>query len=312
MKPFPPILFLTAEYDASGRYALSARRQSGEEVVEVWEPLVRNHIVAVVICGHGVIAKPADSDIARRVEADEDTFLCSRMGDEVSFFRRERMSSLESDLAARGIVPANMFCTAHAADMPAVVAVCAESIRTATGLRSVLRPTDAGSAVLQVCMRRICLPVLCIWLSLLAANAFVSAKLNAERERLRGELAVRERSESRRSADSENERNLIRAFSARPSIPYAVVCDRIAAAVPEPIRLRSIGVEPPTKRFEAEKPLPRHENSVTVIGSAPSSASVSEFVARLSENGVFRSVNLASIERERNAAALDFKIELGL
>jgi len=31
MKPFPPILFLTAEYDASGRYSLSARRQNGEE-----------------------------------------------------------------------------------------------------------------------------------------------------------------------------------------------------------------------------------------------------------------------------------------
>lgn len=65
MKPFPPILFLTAEYDASGRYALSARRQNGEEVVGAWTPLVRSHIVAVVVCGHGVITKPSDGDIAQ-------------------------------------------------------------------------------------------------------------------------------------------------------------------------------------------------------------------------------------------------------
>ena len=60
----------------------------------------------------------------------------------------------------------------------------------------------------------------------------------------------------------------------------------------------------------AGKPLLHRENSVTVIGSAPSSAAVSEFVARLSASGVFRSVNLASIERERNASTLDFEIDL--
>ena len=310
MKPFPPILFLTAEYDASGRYSLSARRQNGEEVVGAWTPLVRSHIVAVVICGHGVITKPADGDIARRVEADEDTFLSSRSGDDVSFFRRERMSSLESDLALRGIVPAGRFCTAKAADMPAAAAICAERIRTATSPRRLLRPTDTSSAVLQACARRIYIPVLCVWLSLLSANAFISAKLNSEQERLRSELSAREHRESRRTADNESERALLRAFSERPSVPRAVVCDRIAAAVPEPVRLRSIDVEPPAKRFEAGKPLLRRENNVTVIGSAPSSAAVSEFVARLSASGVFRSVNLASIERERNASALDFEIDL--
>ncbi len=310
MKPFPPILFLTAEYDASGRYALSARRQNGEEVVVAWTPLVRSHIVAVVVCGHGVITKPADGDIARRVEADEDTFLSSRSGDDVSFFRRERMSSLESDLALRGIVPADRFCTAKAADIPAAAAIYAERVRTATSPRRLLRPSDTSSAVLQACTRRIYIPVLCVWLSLLSANAFISAKLNSERERLRGELSAREHRESRRTADNESERSLIRAFSERPSVPRAVVCDRIAAAVPEPIRLRSIGVEPLVKRFEAGKPLLRRENNVTVIGSAPSSAAVSEFVARLSASGVFRSVNLASIERERNSSTLDFEIDL--
>ena len=294
MKPFPPILFLTAEYDASGRYSLSARRQNGEEVVGAWTPLVRSHIVAVVVCGHGVITKPADGDIVRRVEADEDTFLSSRSGDDVSFFRRERMSSLESDLALRGIVPAGRFCTAKAADMPAAAAIYAERIRIATSPRRLLRPSDTSSAVLQACARRIYIPVLCVWLSLLSANAFISAKLNSERERLRGVLSAREHSESRRAADNES----------------AVVCDRIAAAVPEPVRLRSIGVEPPIKRFEAGKPLLRRENNVTVIGSAPSSAAVSEFVARLSASGVFRSVNLASIGRERNASTLDFEIDL--
>ncbi len=312
MKIFPPILFLAAEYNASGGYTLYALRQNGDDAGAVDAAPIRNHAVAVIICGRGVISKPADSDTARRVETDTDTFLSTRSGDTVAFFRRDRMSALESDLAERGTVPVGMFCTTKAADLPTVTAICAERIRGSINARHLLSPTDTGSAVLQAIVQRTYRPFLGGLLLLLAANALISPRLNSETERLRGELAARERSESRRTADNESEQALVRALSSRPDTPYAVICDRIAASVPEAVRLLSVEVEPPAGRFEAGKPLRRRKNTATITGSAPSSSTVSEFMSGLSASGLFRSVNLISIEHERKAAMLSFRIDLEL
>lgn len=311
MNLYPPILFLVAEYDLSGRYTLSACRQNGVDAVGIETAQTGKYIAAVTICGHGVITKPAVSDIAHRVESDSDTFLSSRSGDTVSFFRRDRMSALEADIASRGIVPFGWFCTAAVADMPAVAAICTSRIRAAMNWR-LLRPSDEGSAVLQVVVRRIYIPVLVLLLLLLSANAFLSPKLNAECERLRSNLAVRERIDSRRIADNEGEQALIRSCAVRPEISRALLCDRIAASVPEHICLLSIGLEPPVGRFEVGKPLQQRENMAEVTGSAPSSDDVSEFVSVLSENSVFGSVVLSSIERERNSASLNFRIDIEL
>ena len=312
MNLFPPILFIAAEYDSSGRYTLSAVRRNGADAAGIEAARDGRHVVAVVICGHGVITKPLASDVARRVEADSRTFLSSREGDAVSFFRRDRMSALESDLAARGIVPVGLFCTALSADMPAVAAVCAERIRSVMDRRQLLRPTDRSSAVLQAFVRRIYIPVLALLLLSLSANAVLSPVFAAERESLLRDRASRERIAGSRAVDNERERTLIRAFALRPDVSRAVICDRIAASVPGPVRLHSIAVEPAAGRFEATRPLQRRENMAEVTGSAPSSDAVAEFVSALSENSAFGPVVLSSIGRDRNSAWLNFRIDIVL
>ncbi len=320
MKPpsilLPKIIVLVVEYDASGGYRLEVADGEGradekrEERPDI--PSTDKHLVAVAICGSGVIVKPSDSDTARRVESDAATFVSSRANGFTSFFRRERTAEAAADLKARGIVPVEWFCVADAADLPRVVDLHVERIRSSIRFGTLFRPSEKSSAILQAAVRRTYIPVLGFFMTVLAANALLSPKLNAEHERLRTATEARERDDRLHSDADARERELIRSFASRRSVTYAVLCDRMAASVPADVRLLGMEIDPPSKRFEAGKPLSRRENTAIIRGEAPSSESVSELVANLAANGFGGSVEIASVERVRDARKLNFKIEIRL
>ncbi|MFR0764415.1 MAG: hypothetical protein ACLSHL_10845 [Alistipes communis] len=68
------------------------------------------------------------------------------------------------------------------------------------------------------------------------------------------ELSARERTASTAADATDRQRTLLAEFSARPAASRAVVCDRIAEAVPAQVVLTRLAVEPLTKRFEAGSP----------------------------------------------------------
>lgn len=307
MNLLPEISFIVAEYDSAGGYTLRALCRDGTECDMA---RMRKSIAAAVVCGHGVVTKPLGCDAARRVEADGATFLSTCTDDKVAFLRRERIAPLTADLAARDIYPSAWFCTGRAADLPLRIDTFGRRTRAATGWRTLLRPTDENSAVLQAVARYTYIPLLATFLLLLAANAMLAPRLNAERQRLHSLIAARESDDKRRSADDQKRQAMIGAFAARSTMAPDLLCDRIAASVPDSVRLRRMLVEPLTKRFEAGKPLQRRENTAVVEGEAPSSAAVSEFVAALAACRMCRTVSPVSVERERNSAALSFRIEL--
>ena len=111
---------------------------------------------------------------------------------------------------------------------------------------------------------------------------------------------------------TDRQRALLAEFSARPAVSRAVVCDRIAEAVPAQVVLTRLAVEPLTKRFEAGKPLQRQERTAVVAGTAPAAGDVSTFVERLAGAACCRTVRLTNVERERDAERLVFRIEIGL
>ena len=140
-----------------------------------------------------------------------------------------------------------------------------------------------------------------LFLCLLAANAAVAPSLNTRRQTLQKELSARERTASTAADATDRQRTLLAEFSARPAVSRAVVCDRIAEAVPAQVVLTRLAVEPLTKRFEAGKPLQRQERTA-----------VSTFVERLAGAACCRTVRLTNVERERDAERLVFRIEIGL
>lgn len=266
----------------------------------------------LVVCGHGVVTKPDDAQITARVKADPGTFLWSSANGLTSFVRRERLDALTEELAAEGIVLVRIFCADAAADFGLTAAELARQLYAGLRWRSLLRPTPESSAAAQAVVRRAALPVLGLLLCLLTANALLSPRMNARRQALKAELAARERSASNAASSGSRQRELLAEFSKRPVAQRAVVCDRIAGAVPERVVLTQLAVEPLTKRFEARKPLQRREGIVVVSGAAPDADDVSAFVQRLSELTCCRDVRLTHVEKERDGGRLTFRIETAL
>ena len=266
---------------------------------------VAKEVVIVTVTGHGTLSKPAASQLAARVRDDGATFLWSEHDGRIAFVRRERLQGVLAELSEAGIHPQAVF-VALAPD--AAVARWREGFRW----RQLLRPTAEGSSLAQAVVRRAALPVLGLFLCLLAANAAVAPSLNTRRQILQKELSARERSASTAADATDRQRTLLAEFSARPAASRAVVCDRIAEAVPAQVVLTQLSVEPLTKRFEAGKPLQRQELTAVVAGTAPAAGDVSTFVERLAGATCCRTVRLTNVERERDAERLVFRIEIGL
>lgn len=243
----------------------------------------KHNLAALVVCGHGVVSKPDDSEVVVRVKADAQTFVWSTSGGRSSFVRRERVEGMLAELATQGIVPAVVFCAEADADFARAAEAYAGELYAGLRWRSLLRLTPESSAMAQVVVRRAGLPVLGGMLCLLAANAVLAPRLNARRQVLTAEIAVRERSASNAATAGARQRELVAQFAAGPRTPGAVVCDRIAGAVPERVVLTRLEIEPLVKRFEAGKPLQGREHLAVITGTARAACDVSAFVQGLSE-----------------------------
>ena len=306
------IVFIRAEFAADGscRTEVFLWRTGGMAPSE--RSAAKGLLAAVVVCGHGVVTKPDGSQIAARIKADPETFLWSSAGGGTSFVRRERLGALTEELAAEGIVPVRIFCADAGAGFETLAEEFARQVYADLRWRSLVRPSAESSAAAQAVVRRAALPVLGLFLCVLAANAVFSPRLNARRQALQQQITARERTASNAASAGARQRELLAEFSKRPAAPWAVVCDRVAGAVPERVVLTQLAVEPLTKRFEARKPLQRLEGRVVVCGTAPEASDVSAFVRQLSEEVCCRGVRLMHVEMERDGDRLAFRIETAL
>lgn len=316
MKLLPRILgrvaFVRMEFTPADerRADVSIWRSGGMEPAD-WAA-AKGCLAAVVLCGHGVVTKPDDSEITARIKADPETFLWSSANGQTSFIRRDRLQNLSDELAAHQIVPVRIFCADTVGDFGLTADELARQLYDGLRWRSLLRLTPQSSAVAQTLVRRIAFPVLGLFLVLLAANAVFSPQVNARRQTLQKELTAREQMASGSASADARQRKLLAEFAATSGISRALLCDRIARSVPERVVLTALEVEPLVKRFEAGKHLMRREHTAVLCGTAPAAADVSSFVQQLSETDCCRDVRLANIEKERDGDRLTFRIETAL
>ena len=293
-----PVWVLDVTLTSDGHTIAAWRcKMGGEPQQTVYDAAaVAKGVAVVTVSGHGTIVKPADSQLAARVRDDRATFLWREHDGRIAFVRRERLQGVLTELSEAGIHPQRI-------EVSAPPDAAARELLAGLGWRQLLRPTAV--------VRRAALPVLGLFLCLLAANAAVAPSLNTRRRTLQKELSARERTASTAADATDRQRTLLAEFSARPAASRAVVCDRIAEAVPAQVVLTRLAVEPLTMRFEAGKPLQRQERTAVVAGTAPAAGDVSTFVERLAA-ACCRTVRLTNVERERDAERLAFRIEIGL
>lgn len=316
MKLIPYILnrisFVRAELAADGSCRTEVFVWRPDGVTPAERSAAKNTLAAVVVSGHGIITKPDDSQITARIKADPETFLWSSVGGATSFVRQEHLGPLTEELAAECIVPVRIFCADAGADFGETAGEFARQFYAELRWRTFVRPTAESSAAAQALVRRAALPVLGVFLCVLAANAMLSLDLNARQQMLQEEIAARERTASNAALAGARQRELLAEFSTRRAMSWAVVCDCIAGAVPERVVLTQLAVEPLTKRFEAGKPLQRLDDRVVVCGTAPAAADISVFVQRLPAAACWREVRLTHVEKERDGDRLAFRIETAL
>ena len=301
-----PVWVLDVTLTSDGHTIAAWRcKMGGEPQQTVYDAAaVAKGAAVVTVSGHGTIVKPADSQLAARVRDDRATFLWSEHDGRIAFVRRERLQGMLTELSEAGIHPQRI-------EVSAPPDTAAGELLAGLGWRQLLRPTAEGSSLAQAVVRRAALPVLGLFLCLLAVNAAIAPSLNT-RQTLQKELSARERTASTAADATDRQRTLLAEFSARPAASRAVVCDRIAEAVPAQVVLTRLAVEPLTMRFEAGKPLQRQERTAVVAGTAPAAGDVSTFVERLAGAACCRTVRLTNVERERDAERLVFRIEIGL
>lgn len=299
-----------AQLAADGALHTSIHVVHGNKVTgSDWESMVKS-VVLVVVCGHGVVTKPDDSQIAARVRADDETFLWSVTEGRISFMRRGQLQALGEELEARKIFPARFCCIEQGADFETAAVVCVDRFRRELRWKGLIRLTNADSAIAQALARRLALPMLGGFLLLLSGNMLLSSGLNTRQQVLQTELAEREQTSSQTASTNAAQLQIAREFGSRPVLSRAIVCDRIARAVPERMLLTGLDVEPVVKRFETGKPLERRVGVVIVRGTAPTAAAISQFVERLSEMEYSREVRLINVEKQRDADCLSFRIDL--
>lgn len=316
MKLIPYILnriaFVRTELAADGSCRTEVFVWRREGLTSVDRSAAKNNLAAVVVCGHGVVSKPEGSELVTRVKADPDTFLWSAADGTTSFVRRERLGTLTEELAAAGIVPVRVFCTDPHVDFEKMAGEFARQLYAELHWRTLVRPTSEGSAAAQAVVRRAALPVLGVFLCLLAANVVLSPTLNARQQALQQEITARERTVSNAASTDVRQREVLSEFASRPRISRALFCDRVGAVVPEKIVLTALEIEPLTKRFESGKPLQRRADFAVICGVAPAASDVSDFVQNLSALTCCRDVRLANVEKERDGDRLLFRIETAL
>ena len=190
-----PVWVLDVTLTSDGHTIAAWRcKMGGEPQQTVYDAAaVAKGVAVVTVSGHGTIVKPADSQLAARVRDDRATFLWSEHDGRIAFVRRERLQGMLTELSEAGIHPQRI-------EVSAPPDTAAGELLAGLGWRQLLRPTAEGSSLAQAVVRRAALPVLGLFLCLLAANAAVAPSLNTRRQTLQKELSARERTARRRTA----------------------------------------------------------------------------------------------------------------
>lgn len=266
---------------------------------------VAKGISVVTVSGHGVVTKPAASEIAVRVRADPQTFITTEHDGQSVFVRRERLQPLLDELAAAGIHPQQVVCGQTAA-------ACVQTFFDRLGWRDLLRTNARASALAQALVRRIGPLLLGVFLLLLAVNAVVGPGWQSRRQTLMQARQAQDAAGTQSARSSLRQRQLLESFRQRLPVDYWLLADRIGRAVPPEVALLQLELEPLAGRIEAGKPVKRAERTVRITGRSRTSSAITGLNETLTRLPAVREVRLTQVERVRDDERLQFQIELRL
>lgn len=261
--------------------------------------------VLLYICGYGVISKSVGQ--AEQIVADKERFISSQQGDgSVCFVRRSQVGPLLDKLEKSLL---HVECVNNDAD---VIARGKEGFDSAVNWKNLVRPDSMGARLSAQLYRKAKLVVLIVVLGMLSVNFVVRGTIDQKYAEGHALLGALQNEKGRQNELSKQEQDMMKEFAVGLNSGFALLSDRIGAAVPGAVILRNLTIQPPVKRIEEGKPFKVEASKAVVKGESADAAGVSLFASRLKDIEGVRDLKISSVEQSRDGQSLNFVIEMEL
>lgn len=262
----------------------------------------------LTICGYGVVSKSDDAQNAqliRRVTEQCADFVSNRtIGGDFCFVRKEQLDTLYSLFASHEMTIFDVI-VCGTEDRNSILREVWTLWQQQSKLKSIIKSDIKGEVIVALIVRRIKFPVLIALLVLLGSNYVINGNIRDKYIANHTALTALDAQESRQ----EHTIN----FASNP-LPhrFAMLSDRVAMCVPRDITLKSLCVQPLSKKIETGEQLTVKSSAAEITGVCIKADEVSEFVAALKRIDILSGVHLTSLERDAKTNQITFKIELSL
>ena len=261
--------------------------------------------VLLYVCGYGVIGKPAGQ--AEQIVADKEKFISSQQGDgSVCFVRKSQVGPLLDKLE-------KTLLHVECVNSDINILACAKKYyASAVSWKNLVRPDSMGARLSAQLYKKAKLFVLVVVLGMLSVNFAVRGTIDKKYAEGHALLGALQNEKGRQNELSKQEQDMMKEFAVGISSGFALLSDRIGAALPGPVILRNLAIQPPVKRLEEGKPFKVEASKVVVKGESADAAGISLFATRLKGIDGVRDLKISSVGQNRDGQSLNFVIEIEL
>lgn len=261
--------------------------------------------VLLYVCGYGVISKPAGQ--AEQIVADKEKFISSQQGDNsVCFVRKSQVGPLFDKLEKTLL---HVECVNNDTD---ILTRGKEYYVSEVSWKNLAHPDAMGARLSAQLYKKAKLFVLVVVLGILSVNFAVRGTIDKKYAEGHALLSALQNEKGRQNELSKQEQEMMKEFAVGISSGFALLSDRIGAALPDPVILRNLAIQPPVKRLEEGKPFKVEASKIVIKGESADAAGISLFATRLKGIDGVRDLKISSVGQNRDGQSLNFVIEMEL
>lgn len=283
--------------------------------VEIEKKWIAQTPILLLCSGYGIIHKHSKTspEIIVRVKSDADRFYYSEShGEETfSFIQRSQLEPLLNSFRQHGISPLRVECVGDLRmdeGSQIITQAVATFYRERMTIKDLVKPSICSSAICSLLARKIQLPVLLVILFLLIGNHFLAESISSKQQRTQAQVAILKVAAGKQNEQSEQRSRIFEQFRRGSSFRHALLCDRLAAAIPPSVHLTALQIQPPAKNIVPNHPLELRENMVFISGESTDMEQISQLTMALNQEKMLQEIRIEQIEQSKESGLFQFKI----
>ena len=268
--------------DAEGNYSLERMNQERD-------------VSVAFITGEAVGSKEYDASnpIVRRIESNKDLYVSVHDAATIGYVRKSVVDSAMKDSGCK-VIEVVVCKSIDSVDIEAHISTARQRRLSISALKQDMSLVDHLASIL---LKRLLLPMLIAYLTVLLANFFVHSELTKKLGEMRSTYARESAEAKKRSEVTQAQERLFADYRAIQDVNMSDLADDVASLLPDDMRLTSLVF---------------NNMLVEICGDAFSSESVMSFVDALRDKVECEAVNVISLEKDRKEDLFRFEIHMML